>query len=159
VVPPTPTPATPPDICHHACPDTLKFGRGSKQDQLIIRSAFTVNTVLDPPNEAFEIVLSNANGVIYQASLQPGDLVRKGKKFQFIDRTARKTPGIRDGLFKVEVSPAQADVGTRVTIQAYGDFAAATLAEMTIKISLGDDAVQRTDAWLPRAYGWLNAHR
>ena len=161
VVPPTPTPTPqgPADVCHHACPDTIKFGKRGKPDQLLIRSAFPADVVLDPANEAFRVVLSNANGVLYDGFLPAGAIGKKGRKFQFIDRAARKGQGAFDGLFKVEVSSAQADAGTRVTIQAYGDLAAATLPEMTITITLGDDVVQRTDVWGTKAYGWINIHR
>ena len=115
--------------------------------------------VLDPAHEALHIVLSNTNGVIYDGLLPAGSLELKGKKFQFIDRAARKGLGTHDGLFKVEVAAAQADAGTRVTIQAYGDLGAATLADMTITITIGDDTVQRADVWLTKAYGWINRHR
>jgi hypothetical protein len=163
IVPPTPTPTPtaqgPADVCHHDCPDTVKLGKNGKLGQLIIRSAFPANVTLDPSSEAFHVVLSNADGVVYQGSLPAGALVRKGKKFQLVDRAAKKGMGAYDGLFKVEVAAAQADAGTRVTIQAYADLSAATLADMTITITLGDDTVQRADIWLPKAYGWINRHR
>ena len=104
-------------------------------------------------------MLSNADGIVYEAMLQPGDLKRKGRKFQFIDRNARKGTGTHDGLFKVEISDAQDDLGTRVTIQAFDDLQAATLAEMTLEISVGGDTVLRTDLWQTKAYGWINRHR
>jgi len=152
-------PPGPADVCHHACPDTIKFKKIGKPDQLIIRSAFPVGVALDPENEAFHVVLSNANGVVYEGSLPAGALEQRGKKFRFVDRAARSGAGTYDGLFKVEVAAAQADAGTRVTIEAYGDLDAATLAEMTITITLGDDAVYRADVWATKAYGWINRHR
>lgn len=161
IVPPTPspTPQGPADVCHHACPDSIKFAKNASLDQLIIRSAFPVNVALDPAHEAFHVVLRNANGVVYDGFLPAGALASKGKKFQFVDRAARKGLGAHDGLFKVEVAAAQADLGTRVTIQAYADLSAATLADMTITITIGDDSVQRADVWTTKAYGWINRHR
>jgi choice-of-anchor A domain-containing protein len=156
---PTPTPLAPADVCHHACPDTLKFGKAPKPDALLIRSAFPPDLVLDPSNEPFTIVLRNANGVIYEGSLLPGDLVRKGRMLQFLDRAAKKTPpGTRDGLYKVQLKDANG-AGMRVTIWAYGDMSTATLADMTIEIGLGDDTIASTDTWLVKKYGWMNRHR
>jgi len=57
------------------------------------------------------------------------------------------------------VAAAQADAGTQVTIEAYRDLDAATLAEMTITTTRGDDAVYRADVWATKAYGWINRHR
>ena len=161
IVPPTPspTPQGPADVCHHACPDSIKFAKNASLDQLIIRSAFPVNVALDPAHEAFHVVVRNANGVVYEGFLPAGALASKGKKFQFVDRAARKGLGAHDGLFKVEVAAAQADLGTRVTIQAYADLSGATLADMTVTITLGDDSVQRADVWTTKAYGWINRHR
>ena len=118
-----------------------------------------MNVAIDPAHEAFHVVVRNANGVVYEGFLPAGALASKGKKFQFVDRAARKGLGAHDGLFKVEVAAAQADLGTRVTIQAYADLSAATLADMTVTITLGDDSVQRADVWTTKAYGWINRHR
>ncbi|HEY8516182.1 MAG TPA: choice-of-anchor A family protein [Candidatus Binatia bacterium] len=164
-VPPTPTPtvAPPPqppaEICHHNCPDTLKFGKKGKLGQLVVRTAFPVGTEIDPLNEAFSIVLSNANGPVYVGELQPGDFVKKGKKFRFLDKGARKGAGIRDGLAKVEISEVPKVGGWRVNLQAFADLDAATLAEMTLEVWLGDDAIARTDVWIKKAFGWQNNHR
>jgi len=98
-------PPGPADVCHHACPDTIKFKKIGKPDQLIIRSAFPVGVALDPENEAFHVVLSNANGVVYEGSLPAGALEQRGKKFRFVDRAARSGAGTYDGLFKVRWQP------------------------------------------------------
>ncbi len=153
-----PTPAAPASICHHACPDQIKFGRNGKLDQLIVKTAFAAGTQLDPPNEGFKIVLSNANGVIYEAELFPGDFVRRGRKFIFTDRNARKGTGIRDGLFRVDVSQVPKVGAFRVNLQAFADLDTATLAEMTIEVTLGDDVIARTDVWTEKKFGWQNKH-
>jgi hypothetical protein len=30
---------------------------------------------------------------------------------------------------------------------------------MMITITIGDDAIQRSDTWLAKSYGWINRHR
>jgi hypothetical protein len=152
---PFPTPAP---ICNHPCPDLIRFGKPGKPDNLQLLTAFPSTTVLDPTNEAFTLTLRNANGVIYTASLVPGDLLLKGKNHRFLDRMARKGLGIRGGLAKVELRPVPKKQAIRVTIQAYSDLDAATLAEMTAEVTLGDDTIAQTAVWLQKSYGWRNPH-
>jgi hypothetical protein len=44
--------------------------------------------------------------------------------------------------------------GLVVTIEAYGDFSAATLPTMTIQIGIGDDMFFTKGAFTARKYGW-----
>jgi hypothetical protein len=159
---PTPTaPLGPPqptaNICHHNCPDKIRLSSGI--DSLDVKSGFPLSTQLDPANEGFRIVLRNANGVIYQATLLPGDLRLKGKKFLFTDKAARRGTGIRGGLARVEISSAGGGVGTRVNVEAFGDLSAATLSTMTVEITVGNDAIAYTQPWEQKPYGWYLAHR
>src|SRR5581483_3436355 len=160
---PTPTPAgtplaAPAEICHHPCPDLIVFGRGNKPDRLQVLSAFAAGTVVDPPNEPFTITLSNANGVIYSADLLPGDLTFKGRSFRFEDKGAKKGTGIRGGLGKVDIRTEPKTGAIRVTVQTFGDLSSATVANMTLEISLGDDAFGSTADWTRKTFGWKNFH-
>ena len=150
-------PQPPASICHHNCPDKIKLKSGI--DTLLVRSAFPPSTVLDPAAEQFEIVLRNANGIIYQATLQPGDLVQVAHTFRFKDKGARRGQGIRGGLSQVLIAPVTGGTGTRVNVEAWGDLDAATEAEMTLEITVGDDATEVTSTWEKRAFGWLRTHR
>ncbi len=159
---PTPTPRPGPPqptaaICHHNCPDKIRLTSGL--DNLNVKSAFGPGTVLSPATESFRIVLRNANGVIYQATLQPGDLVARGGKFRFVDKGARRGTGIRGGLSRVELSEAKGGVGTRVLIEAFGDLNAATLPVMTVEITVGNDTIAYTETWQQKGYGWYLPHR
>lgn len=159
---PTPTaPLGPPQptagVCHHNCPDKIRFGSGL--DLLDVKSGFAPSTVLNPSAEGFRIVLRNANGVIWQATLQPGDLVLRGRKFRFADKGARRGQGIRGGLSRVEISSANGGAGTRVNVQAFADLSAATLATMTVEITVGNDTIAYTQPWQQKPYGWYLPHR
>ena len=154
---PTPTPMPTTGICHHNCPDIIRLRPGI--DQLQVKSGFAPGTILDPANESFRIVLRNANGIVYQATLQPGDLVPRGKAFVFKDNGARRGLGTRGGLAKVQISPVTGGTGIRVNVQAFGDLSAATLAVMTVEIAVGTDAIAYTAPWQQRPYGWTLLHR
>ena len=148
---------SPGQVCHHNCPDLLRFGKPGKPDQLIVRSAFGPGAIIDP-DDPFTIVLRNANGVVYSASLLPGDFSQRGKSLVFLDKNARLGTGTRGGLASVKIAATPQGSGTRVTVQAYGDMSDATDAQMTLEITVGDDANAVTDTWEQRAYGWYRFH-
>ena len=111
--------------------------------------------VLDPENEEFRIVLSNADGDIVDDSLAPHDIVRKGATFAYKNSAASKTGGI--SALTIHKSPD--GTGTRVILTVYGDFSAATEALMTLEITLGDDTIVTTATWQSKPYGWIRNHR
>jgi hypothetical protein len=148
---------TPEAICHHNCPDKLRFGKNGKPDQLTVRSAFGPAAVIDD-DDPVTITLSNAGGTIFSASLQPGDLVRRGKNLVFTDRGARKGVGVRGGISSVRIAPVPKVFATRVTIEVFSDLSAADDPTMTLEITVGDDANAITDTWQATAYGWYRFH-
>jgi hypothetical protein len=162
---PTPTVAataivapTPVDVCHHDCPDQIRYGKNGKADQMTVRSAFGPGaTILD--SDSLSITLSNAAGTIYSASLQAGDLSERGNSIIFLDKRAKSGKGFRGGIASVKIQAVPKDLGTRVTIQVYGDLSAASDPTMTLTIRVGDDVTSVTDTWQEMAYGWLRAHR
>ena len=151
IVPPGPTPV---DVCHHNCPDKIRW---NKVDQLIVRTAFPIQAVVSDSDD-LSLTLENANGVIYSASLQPGDLLRRGKSLVFTDRGAKKGAGVRGGIAKVKIQEVPKGLGIRVTIEAYGDLSAATDPTMTLKVRVGAHANQVTDFWQETAFGWFRFH-
>ena len=155
IVPPTPvTTGTPVDVCHHNCPDKIRF---SKFDQLMVRSAFPIGAYI-PDDVDLDITLENANGVVYSASLEPGDLSRRGKSLIFIDRNAKKGTGFRGGLAKVKIQEVPNGLGMRVTIEAYGDLRDATDPTMTLTLRVGEHANSITDTWQQTNFGWFRFH-
>ena len=155
IVPPTPvTTGTPVDVCHHNCPDKIRF---SKFDQLMVRSAFPIGAYI-PDDTDLDITLENANGVVYSASLEPGDLSRRGKSLIFIDRNAKKGTGFRGGLAKVKIQEVPNGLGMRVTIEAYGDLRDATDPTMTLTLRVGEHANSITDTWQQTNFGWFRFH-
>lgn len=155
IVPPTPAASgTPVDVCHHNCPDKIRFARF---DQLMVRSAFPIGAFI-PDDADLEITLENASGIVYAASLQSGDLSRRGKSLVFIDRNAKKGTGFRDGLAKVKIQEVPNGTGVRVTIEAYGDLSAATDPTMTLSLRVGAHANSITDTWQQTNFGWFRFH-
>jgi hypothetical protein len=151
----TPTPA---GVCHHDCPDKLRVGKNGQLDQLIVRSAFGPDTrILE--GDSLSISLKNAGGTIFSASLQSGDLSRRGRNLVFIDKRAKSGMGFRGGIANVKIQDVPKGLGTRVTIEVWGDLSAATDPTMTLQVRVGDDANAVTDTWEEAPYGWFRVHR
>jgi hypothetical protein len=124
---------------------------------MIIRSAFPIGAFI-PDNADLDILLENAAGVVYHASLFPGDLSRRGKSLVFIDRNAKKGAGFRGGLANVKIQEVPNGLGMRVTIEAYGDLSAATDPTMTLTIRVGQHLSEITDTWQQTNFGWFRFH-
>jgi hypothetical protein len=108
-----------------------------------------------PSASGLDITLRNASGVVYDATLLPGDFVRRGREWLWKDKTAKTGPGpgLRDGLFKVEMQLAD-DGLWRLKIRAYGNLSAATVPTMTITIEAGGVVFQHTATWAKIKKGW-----
>jgi uncharacterized repeat protein (TIGR01451 family) len=132
-----------------------------KWNSISFHGRFIPQTPADPFAEGFRYVLSNENGVIYSAELLPGDMrVRTRKnlsKWTWKDTTARKSRGLRDGIYRLGIHQRlekSGDISYVMTILAYGDMSAATLATMTTHIYIGDDVAFLTAEWSGQLGGW-----
>ncbi|MBY0280140.1 hypothetical protein K2Z84_32810 [Candidatus Binatia bacterium] len=160
---PTPTPAptgtavVPPEVCTHSCADQIRFIEG-RPDRLTVVTGFPSSVTLDPTTEAFSIEITNANGTIYQATLQPGDLATRGGQIVFRDPLAKKGHGVRGGLAKVSLRRTKPSGALRVYVQAFADLAAATLPDMTVRVRVGLDETVRSATWSAVKGGWVFDH-
>ncbi|MGH7893161.1 MAG: hypothetical protein ACREQL_00750, partial [Candidatus Binatia bacterium] len=100
----------------------------------------------------FGILLTNANGEIYKAELQPGDLRSKGAVALFVDRSAVTGPGTRGGLHKVKIRNGSAYV--TVEVRAYSNLREATLPLMSVQVVIGNESAYNKSEWLKRPNGW-----
>ena len=67
--------------------------------------------------------------------------------------------GIRGGLSLVQIAAVTGGTGTRVTVQAFADLAAAIDPLMTVEITLGNDAIAYTATWERKPTGFALNHR
>ncbi len=138
--------------CKHPCQTLIRFiGTATTNDVFEFHGRVTPGTSIDPPNESFSISLSNANGVLFSGTVPPGSM--RGRRYWTF-----RVPGARKagGLSLVRVTPRSDVPGTyKVDVRAYGDFTAATLAEMTIAVTIGDDPFSNTTTWTQTSNGWV----
>ncbi|MCC6764035.1 MAG: DUF4215 domain-containing protein [Deltaproteobacteria bacterium] len=125
----------------------------TRPDFFRVHGRLEPKTAHDALTEGLTLVVTNTNGVIYQARLLPGDLQKHWSTLSFVDKAAARGEGERDGLYRVKLRRGVRD-SLFVVIEAYGDFSAATLPTMTIQIGIGDDMFYTKGAFSARRYGW-----
>ncbi len=140
-------------------PSQIKF-KENGLDMFKMHALFTAQTVVHAKAEAFSIMIMNDNGIVYSASLLPGDLVglanSSKKRFRFADKGARRGDGIRDGISKVQLRFKQHG-GVPVwsfKIRAYADLSAATLPLMMTQVTIGNDGTALQIEWTDTGKGW-----
>lgn len=147
-----PQPITRP--CVHPCLNKIQFAKDPRLDKLTLHGRIIPLSSIDPAFEAFTLELTNANGTVFSATLNPGDLKEAagGRRAIYRNPSARLT----GGLFRVQIAQRNDPAGGyRVDIVAYGDMSSATLPEMTVFLLVGDDAFFTSDPWIERRNGWV----
>ncbi len=126
-----------------------------------IHGRFVPGTPVDPENEGFTFMLSNANGLIYRAELFAADLRFAGgkstKRWKFRDKFAKRGMGSRKGLSTISMktrNEPDGSVSYPFKVKAYGDMSNATVALMTTQISVGDDVSFVTAEWKGKPGHW-----
>jgi len=100
-------------------------------------------------------LLTNANGVIYRASIDPADLSpSSGGRFEFTDPGARVGQGGHDGLYKIKLLIKNGG-GTFYKVKWYGDMSAATLPEMALQFYVEDQVFLWEASWTQTGGGWV----
>ncbi len=130
-----------------------------RPDLLKMHMLFIPRSELFPVTEGFALLVTNASGVVYLGRLLENDLLPRdssGKRFAFKDRTAKNGTGLRDGLYKVNVRlrTYQGDPAYSFKIRAYADLSAATVADMTTQIAIGNDTTFLPATWRQSSTGW-----
>jgi hypothetical protein len=146
-----PTPITKP--CNHPCVSQIRFKKDPTLDIWKLHARIIPISDIDPPSEDVTLEISNVNDVIFAATLAPGDVRQApgGRRFYFRDPTARLLGGV-ERLFITQRFDGIG--GYRVDAVLHGDLSLATLAEMTVRIVIGNDPFVNTSVWLEHAYGW-----
>ncbi len=146
-------PTVPPCRIRHD-PSTIRFGSPRPGlDHFRSHGRVKLKERVDPTSVEVGWMISNAQGYVYQASLLPGDLTDRGREFFFQDVAAPFGDGIRSGLYKVRLQ-----INSRNTlyywVKAYGDLSAATDANMTIQMHVGDQWFGLSHPWVETGRGW-----
>ncbi len=136
-------------------PARIRFGKAGQPGVLKIHGRFVTASAMNPPAEDFTILLSNESGIVYRATLLPGDLAGDKGRFKFLDKAAKKGTGARDGLYKVDVriKTVKGALNYVFRVQAYGDFSDSSAVMMT-QVIAGNDTASLSGQWSSTPQGW-----
>jgi len=147
-------------------PARIRFGREGEPDRFWLHGRIELpHDEMNAVEEAFGITLENADGMIYAAHLQQGDVqpsrASPGKRFFFSDKTAKRSKGIRGGIYRFSVllRKVKGVEYATVRIRAYGDFSRATMPNMTTQIYGLNEVGFLTADWTEKKKGWVLRQR
>jgi hypothetical protein len=149
----------PPPVCKHPCNSSIRFDArqvagGDLLDVFHVRTGYFVGVLpFNPTTDGMKLSLSNINGEIWSGELLAGDFVKRGRFWVFRDRGAESGQGIRDGISYVSTSKRR-DGAWRLRLNVIGDFAAATLPDMTFTLMAAGKTFSATKTWTQTADGW-----
>jgi hypothetical protein len=155
----------PGDTC--ICPDirkdpsTIRFGApGAGLDVFSSHGRVVPGFSIDPTtSEVTWRITNDATGeMVYEGTLRPGDLSpnAKGTVFRFLDRGARSGQGIRSGIYRAKIQLTRGGTSYGYRVQAYGNMAAATTADMSIQFYIGQPSRSfiHDKPWKKFVWGW-----
>jgi hypothetical protein len=143
--------------CPHACPARIIFrGDMATPDFFEFHGLIELTPPVSPTTQPFTLSLSNALfDPILSFALPPGSFVQQGAgSFTYRNNDARDTGGI--AFVKLSERDGQPNV-FKIDIQAFdaGLESKATLADMTVRFTVGADPFETTNTWMQKPNGWL----
>lgn len=112
---------------------------------------------VDPTTSGFRFDLSNEHGLVYGASLYPGDFEpMRNLYYRFRDPEARYGNGVREGVYQILTRFREYSDGWYYTVRimAFSDLSTATEPRMTVLFSELNGTASITAEWVPTQFGW-----
>ncbi len=142
------------EVCKHPCPSKLRLRRVQK-DFFYFRLGMDLPAGFDPAVSEFTVTLQSDGSPVFEGTLFPGDVIQRGHKWSFRDRTARRGVGARDGISLMSMSENRNEIW-RWQMKGFTDLAAATSPEIQLVIEIdGTVAFARTATWQDRSDGYV----
>jgi hypothetical protein len=140
-------------------PGIIRFHAAGRTglDRLWVHGAIFPTDPIDPTTVVLGVRLSNASGVIYSSALPALAVKALGRKFQFSNKNAVKSPS--GGIASFIMMPSYGTSGYRTWVVAYGDLSAATTPDMTIEVFLGQAQYTERGPWNKTKTGWTRIDR
>ena len=133
--------------CLH-CPSKVVF-RKNGPDFFSAAGWVELGSGFDPSANVLQTELSNASGVVLLENLPAGSMHKSKAKYWYRDKPAK----VSGGYFKVRMKPGKGDLW-QFKIRIYGDLSAATVPDMTLRITFGSIVAQGSGTWGQRKDGW-----
>jgi hypothetical protein len=126
-------------------------------DEFSFHGRIEPETPIDPTTEKVGVLITNEFGVIYRGELEPGVFEGRGgsaRPWRFVDRKNAKKGLSQTGIARISIYQYRATNLFVVNVHAYGDMSIATVPNMTLQFTVGDDSFQNTGTWKQTGYGW-----
>ncbi len=134
-------------------PGTIRFGRSGTGDLLSVHGSLDPTTPMDPSSETINILVTNANGKVYELVIPAGDVKKISRNlYRFRNKLAQRQ---RSGLARFDVRYFPKRDNFTFVLKTYGDLSKATLADMAFQIQIGDDGFLNKSTWVKTTKGWV----
>lgn len=142
------------DVCTHPCPSKIRQRRVHK-DFFYLRLGMEQVGGFDPATSEFKVTLQSDGNRVFEGTLYAGDVSKRGHKWSFRDRTARKGVGTRDGISLMSMTTNRDGIW-RWQMKGFADLAAASSPEIAVVVEIdGSVAFARTATWQDRSDGYV----
>jgi hypothetical protein len=122
---------------------------GGRPDVFTLRGSIVPDPPVDPANAPAAVEIDGPSGTFFARSLPTGALVRRGAVYLARDPEAARSGGI--ALLRVARRP---NGSLDIALKAFGDLSAATVADLTVELTIGGESYSAAATWRPRANGW-----
>jgi hypothetical protein len=142
------------DVCTHPCPSKIRLRRVQK-DFFYLRLGMNLPDGFDPATSEFKVTVQSDGNPVFEGTLFAGDVIQRGHKWSFRDRTARRGAGTRDGISLMSMTTNREDIW-RWQMKGFADLAAATSPDIQVEIEIdGTISFARTATWQDRSDGYV----
>ena len=137
-----------------ACKGKIQFTKSMDLLQLGARILPQPGAIIDPITTGMTVTLENSDGTIFTQMIPPGVFTENvtGTRLTYKDNAAKQTGGIK--LVHLKRKDDGFGDGFLLEIKAYGDFASATLAEMTTLVNIGTSSFFDNGDWVEKKRSW-----
>jgi len=147
------------DECRNDCtklickdPARIRFF-DDRPDEFKVHALIEPEPDYDPSTSTVKIELRNANGVVYEHTLLPGELPKQtSSTFRLRNRNARTLGGM--AYFQIIKRERRA---SSITFKTYGDLSKATESFMTLTVTIGQEQFRHEGNWRKLPNGWRMA--
>ena len=142
------------NVCTHPCPSKIRLRRVQK-DFFYLRLGMDLPAGFDPTASEFKVTLQSDGNPVFEGTLFAGDVLQRGHKWSWRDRTARRGAGARDGISLMSMTTNREEIW-RWQMKGFTDLSAATSPEIELVIEIdGTVAFARTATWQDRSDGYV----
>lgn len=124
-------------------------------DYLYVQFGLVLPPAFDPAESEYLVEVESDLGPVFSGTLLAGDIAKKGHRWIFRDRGARKGTGVRDGIGWATLSRNNDNVW-RWQVKAFAALPGAISPEINVRLTVdGVVMYDRLETWRQRSNGFV----